>query len=134
MRDNLCTDYCSRNLNIVTNSNNQNGMSVDNLDGVAYADVNGDGYDDVLVHPTLSIIGDNNTENVTGSKKLEFELYIYEDGKFIYREINYDGKPPLKLYLARKILVGDFDNDGDPDFYAAGHGKDGGDWDGAACP
>ena len=128
MRDNLYTDYCSRNLNIVTNSNNQNGMSVDNLDGVAYADVNGDGYDDVLVHPTLSIIGDNNTENVTGSKKLEFELYIYEDGKFIYREINYDGKPPLKLYLARKILVGDFDNDGDPDFYAAGHGKDGGDW------
>ena len=126
MRDNLYTDYCSRNYNIVTNSNNQNGMSVDNLDGVAYADVNGDGYDDVLVHPTFSIIGDNNTENVTGSKKLEFELYIYEDGKFIYREINYDGKPPLKLYLARKILVGDFDNDGDPDFYAAGHGKDGG--------
>ena len=40
------------------------------------------------------------------------------DHMFLH-EINWGGIDPPKVHLARKILVGDYDNDGDPDFYSA---------------
>ena len=85
------------------------GNNFDELDGVAYADINNDGYDDILIHPTYQ------APNSFTLIQVEFELYLYNDGSYVYTEIDWGGKDPLKRHLARKILVGDFDNDGDPD-------------------
>ena len=113
-RDNLYQNWC----NGITDGYNQFGNSFDELDGVAYADINNDGYDDILIHPTYQ------APNSFSLIQVEFELYLYNDGSYVYTEIDWGGKDPLKRHLARKILVGDFDNDGDPDFYSANLGLD----------
>ena len=113
-RDNLYQNYC----NGIIDGYNQFGNNFDELDGVAYADINNDGYDDILIHPTYQA-----PDSFT-LIQVEFELYLYNDGSYVYTEIDWGGKDPLKRHLARKILVGDFDNDGDPDFYSANLGLD----------
>jgi len=113
-RDNLYQNYC----NGIIDGYNQFGNNFDELDGVAYADINNDGYDDILIHPTYQ------APNSFTLIQVEFELYLYNDGSYVYTEIDWGGKDPLKRHLARKILVGDFDNDGDPDFYSANLGLD----------
>ena len=121
-KDNLYSDFCDGN---ILTSYNQNGMIFDTMSGIAYADVNGDGYDDIFLHPQFSIVGDNNPARVTGFIKTEFELYLYQNGEYVFTDINYGGKEVLKNYLGREILTGDFDNDGDPDFFVTEYGQDG---------
>ena len=101
---------------------NQSGNDYDAYGGIAFADVNGDGYDDMLIHPQYS---EGSATNYTTVKR-EFELYVYEDGEYNYHEMNFDNVENLEAYLSRKILVGDYDNDGDPDFYSANYGIDDG--------
>ena len=101
---------------------NQSGNDYDGYGGVAFADVNGDGYDDMLIHPQYH---EGSKINFTTVKR-EFELYIYEDGEYNYHEMNFDNVENLEAYLSRKILIGDYDNDGDPDFYSANYGIDDG--------
>ena len=114
-RDNRYVDWC----NGIYEGFNQNGNSFDEGDGVAYADINNDGYDDIFIHPTY--------QDLSGGFTLipiEYELYLYENGSYIFTEINWGGINPPKVHLARKIIVGDYDNDGDPDFYSANMGLD----------
>ncbi|MDA8934866.1 VCBS repeat-containing protein [Flavobacteriaceae bacterium] len=99
---------------------NQFGNLSDGYAGIAFADVNGDGYDDMLLHPIYS---ENSANNFT-IYKVKFELYLYEDGEFKFHEMDFGSLAHPKAHLARKILVGDFDNDGDPDFYSANFGID----------
>ena len=114
-RDNRYVDWC----NGIYEGFNQNGQSFDELDGVAYADINNDGYDDIFIHPTY--------QDLSGGFTLipvEYELYLYENGSYVFTEINWGGIDSPKVHLARKIIVGDYDNDGDPDFYSANLGLD----------
>jgi len=115
-RDNLYQNFCN---NMRTDVYNISGNQFDELDGVAYADVNNDGYDDILIHPTYQDLSGGFT-----SVPLEYELYLYENGSYVFTEINWGGIDPPKVHLARKIIVGDYDNDGDPDFYSANQGLD----------
>ena len=55
---------------------------------------------------------------------MEYELYLYIDGEYKFTSINWGGKDAPTANLARKIIVGDFDNDGDPDLYSANIGLD----------
>ena len=114
-RDNRYEDWC----NGIFEGFNQNGNSFDGLGGVAYADINNDGYDDILIHPTYQ----DNSGGFT-LIPIEYELYLYENGSYVFTEINWGGIDPPKVHLARKIIVGDYDNDGDPDFYSANQGLD----------
>ena len=115
-RDNLYQNFCN---NMRSDEYNISGNQFDELDGVAYADVNNDGYDDILIHPTYQDLSGGFT-----SFPLEYELYLYENGSYVFTEINWGGIDPPKVHLARKIIVGDYDNDGDPDFYSANQGLD----------
>ena len=116
-RDNLIENWCN---GVYENFNlNGNNPLFDHLSGVTYADVNGDGYDDIFLHPTF--------QDGAGGFTLfpvEYELYLYEDGAYVFTEINWGGIDPPKVHLSRKIIVGDYDNDGDPDFYSANFGLD----------
>ena len=115
-RDNLYQNFCN---NMRSDEYNISGNQFDELDGVAYADVNNDGYDDILIHPTYQDLSGGFT-----SVPLEYELYLYENGSYVFTDINWGGNDPPKVHLARKIIVGDYDNDGDPDFYSANQGLD----------
>ena len=103
---------------------NQFGNLSDEYGGIAFADVNGDGYDDMFIHPHYS---EGSATNFT-LYKVKFELYLYENGEYVFYDINSGNESILEAHLSRKILVGDFDNDGDPDFYAANFGIDGGNY------
>ena len=74
----------------------------------------------MLLHPIYS----ENSANNFSIYKVKFELYLYEDGEFKFHEMDFGSLAHPKAHLARKILVGDFDNDGDPDFYSANFGID----------
>ena len=114
-KDNLIENWC----NGLYENFNLNENNFDHTAGVAYADVNGDGYDDIFLHPAFQ----DDAGGFTSVQK-EFELYLYKNGGYVYEPINWGDKTPIKRHLARKIIVGDFDNDGDPDFYAACMGLD----------
>ena len=53
---------------------------------------------------------------------MQYELYLYEDGEYKYTEIDWGGKNPPDAFLARKIIVGDYDNDGRSRFYMLKYG------------
>ena len=99
---------------------NQFGNLSDEYGGIAFADVNGDGYDDMFIHPHYS---EGSANNFT-LYKVKFELYLYENGEYVFYDINSGNESVIEAHLSRKILVGDYDNDGDPDFYAANFGID----------
>lgn len=101
---------------------NQFGNLSDDYGGIAFADFNGDGYDDMFLHPVYSEGGSINFSSV----KTEYELYLYENGEYKYHQIDFGNLSAPKVHLAREILVGDYDNDGDPDLYSGNFGIDGG--------
>ena len=117
-KDNSQVDRC----NYVNGGLNKFGNLSDDYGGIAFADINGDGYDDMFMHPVYS---EGSAENFS-SVKNEYELYVYDNGEYKYYEIDWGGMPEPKAYLARKILVGDYDNDGDPDLYSVNYGIDDG--------
>lgn len=116
-RDNSYEIFCQGD---ETNYFNSSGNYFDDLDGVAYADFDGDGYDDIIIHPTYTTYRGGGYSTV----KMEYELYLYIDGEYKFTSINWGGKDAPTANLARKIIVGDFDNDGDPDLYSANIGLD----------
>ena len=117
-KDNSQEDRCQ----YINGGLNEFGNLSDDYAGVAFADVNGDGYDDMFIHPVYTDGGEGGFSQI----KNEYELYLYLDGEYVFHEINWEGNNIPKVHLARKILIGDYDNDGDPDFYSANFGIDGG--------
>ena len=99
---------------------NQFGNLSDSYGGIAFADFNGDGYDDMFLHPVYTEGGVGGFSSV----KTEYELYMYENGEYKYHQIDFGNQSTPLVYLAREILVGDYDNDGDPDLYSGNFGID----------
>ncbi|NVK31676.1 MAG: VCBS repeat-containing protein [Gammaproteobacteria bacterium] len=80
---------------------------------IAYADFDQDGDTDVFVS------GGDTTRNQTSS-----ELYLNDgNGNFSYDNRFFNGEPP-GLVHPRKAITGDFNGDGKPDIFVAGHGYD----------
>ena len=118
LKDNSQQDRCQ----YLNGGLNKFGNLSDDYGGVAFADVDGDGYEDMFIHPVYTDGGAGGFSQL----KNEYELYLYSDGEYIFHEINWDGNNIPKVHLAREILIGDYDKDGDPDFYSANYGIDDG--------
>lgn len=93
----------------------QNGKKLQDVStsATSFADFNGDGFDDIYIGPVT-----NSLEKVKG------EIYLYKEGKYIYDTsvVSFQALP--ELFLARKSIVGDYDNDNKPDVFLAGFGAD----------
>ena len=83
--------------------------------GPAFADWNGDGYEDIIVSP-LSI----NCWTCEGQLP---QLYVYEPslGDFTYEEIVFTSNENEILNRIGTKIIGDFDGDGDPDLLYGGY-------------
>ena len=111
--------YNNRNYGESTN-HNENGNEFDLLRDIAFIDLNLDGYDDLVIHPNY---WDGGTDTFT-SVELPIEVYLYENGEYVYKEVMNQNGLPIKAKLVSQFLVGDFDNDGNPDLYCANFGRD----------
>jgi hypothetical protein len=77
---------------------------------LAVADINGDGYDDVVMHSLFL--------NPIGTPPVPFEHLVFinnKDGTFT----NFSDESGLRNVQAASFLFGDVDNDGDQDIFAA---------------
>ena len=87
-----------------------NSFNPDNTNEVLFADFNNDGYLDFFTHPFYIGIDGH------GVYKSEGEFYFYENGEFVYKEIEFSSGNTPKFFFTRKgTILGDFDNDGDAD-------------------
>jgi FG-GAP-like repeat len=111
-------------LNIVVNTKNSLGQSASEIinkgisaSAISYLDFNGDGLLDFYVHPVTNL-------SFQGKEKVAGQVYLNVNGKYIYDENTIDTAQIPKMYLARKSIVGDFNNDARPDLFLAGFGMD----------
>jgi len=117
---NQVDNYTINRCNGVNENYNRYGNVIDVATSAAFADINGDGYDDIVIHSVFSKGGvDGFSEQRT-----EVEIYFYQNGEYKIQSIDWGGKENLTMQLTREIIVGDFDNDGDADFFLAGFGLD----------
>jgi hypothetical protein len=84
---------------------------------ISYLDINGDGNDDIYLHP---VTGEN--------KRTDGELYLYKNGNYVL-DNSYFNEVPSVIH-ARKSIVGDFNNDKRPDIFISAHGYDQDPWPG----
>ena len=102
------------------NNYNLNGNTFDNIRDMGYLDINLDGYEDIVMHP---IYWDGSNGSFA-SVKTGIEFYLYDNGKYVYTDIRTQNGYIPEAFLTVKFLIGDFDNDGNPDIYAGNHGTD----------
>jgi len=74
-----------------------------------YIDLNMDGYEDLILS-NGSLEGD-----CFSCTEMPIELYFYEDGKFLYKEIQFTGFTSIPKFYLPIYSISDLDNDGDPD-------------------
>lgn len=82
-----------------------------------YPDLNGDGYED-LIFSNISV----ESNGCFGCQSLPLQFYFYEDGEYIYKEIEVLGSGNLNVKMGFWVHFTDLDNDGDPDFILQGGG------------
>ena len=111
-------------LNILVNSKNSLGsdpMEIIrkgiSISATSFLDINGDGLDDIFVNPVTSL-------SFQGREKVSSQIYINNNGKYIYDESYIDQDQLPRMNIARKSIVGDFNNDKRPDIFLAGFGMD----------
>ena len=102
------------------NNYNLNGNAFDQIRDMGYLDINSDGYDDIVMHPHYWD-GSNGT---FASVKTGIEFYLYDNGQYTYTDIRTQNGDIPEAFLTTKFLIGDYDNDGNPDVYAGNHGTD----------
>ena len=113
-------NYFLCDLPIPTPNLNQFGLRQD-VGGGMPLDLDGDGYEDFLMHPQYN---DSDNWDTFTTIPTSFEMYIYRDGGFVYEDLIVSNYPDFKMYLCNKIIPGDFDNDGDVDMFLSGTGPD----------
>ena len=102
------------------NLNYISGLDQDCLTAAAVFDINLDGYEDFILPPTFCF---GPQENFS-TQKIEYEVYMYQDGEFILNSNDIFSNTIPKSYLGRKAFAGDFDGDGDGDAFIACTGVD----------
>jgi hypothetical protein len=113
-------NYFLCDLPVPTPNLNQFGLRQD-VGGGMPLDLDGDGYEDFLMHPQYN---DSDNWDTFTTIPTSFEMYMYRDGGFVYEDLIVSNYPDFKMYLCNKILPGDFDNDGDVDMFLSGTGPD----------
>ena len=83
-----------------------------------YADFNNDGYEDLYV----TYAGVNNQTGCVGCEEYPHQIYLYEDGDYVYQNFNSLNQVPKRMGTPKLV---DFDNDGDIDLLLGGR-EDGG--------
>ena len=86
----------------------------------SFADIDGDGYDDILTSPGDSGMLIGGGFELPEKYPDSLEIYLYNDGEFEFFNLD----QPLAYYGNFFIIPADFDNDGDADFYLGNDGKD----------
>jgi len=83
-----------------------------------YADFNNDGYEDLYV----TYVGVNNQTGCFGCEEYPHQIYLYDDGEYIYQNFTSLNEVPKRVGTPKLV---DFDNDGDIDLLLGGR-EDGG--------
>ena len=82
-----------------------------NILAVGFLDINGDGYDDIFYNAAYS-----DTTRTLG------KIFIYKNGDYILDNSYFT--TPTSLVAARKVIIGDYNNDKMPDIFIAATGDD----------
>ena len=113
-KDNQFTDVCWGE-NIIREYNRWGNVK-DDLKNPVYADLNNDGYFDIILH---AVYQDGGIENYMIQDGF-LEVYLYQNGEFVYSDI----LESHRYVNAFKIFPADFDLDGDVDLYILNSGRD----------
>ena len=113
-KDNQFTDVCWGE-NIIREYNRWGNVK-DDLKNPVYADINNDGYFDIILH---AVYQDGGIENYMIQDGF-LEVYLYQNGEFVYSDI----LESHRYVNAFKIFPADFDLDGDVDLYILNSGRD----------